>query len=128
MSLSTSYKYSKDHVWISFDNGIGTIGITDFAQNSLGDVIYVEDPAIGTFFECGDPLIVIESVQTAYDVYSPVSGKIIEINENLDIDPSLVNRSPQIDGWLAKIELSDPSELESLMDKAAYEALNAGEE
>ncbi|CAO3635107.1 unnamed protein product [Mucor hiemalis] len=115
-------KYTSDHEWISVDNGVGTFGITDFAQRALGDVVYVETPAVGDVVESGDQVGAIESVKAASDIYSPVSGEVVNVNEALGDEPSLINSSPEEDGWLAKIKVSNPSELDALMDEAAYEA------
>ncbi|KAI8979255.1 glycine cleavage system H-protein [Mycotypha africana] len=115
-------KYTADHEWISVENGVGTFGITDFAQKALGDVVFVETPAVGDEVKKEDQVGAIESVKAASDIYSPVSGKITDVNEQLSDEPSLINSSPEQDGWLAKIEISDNSELEGLMDEAAYAA------
>ncbi|KAI9468428.1 MAG: glycine cleavage system H protein [Benjaminiella poitrasii] len=108
-------KYTLDHEWISVDNGVGTFGITDYAQKSLGDIVYVETPAVAA-------VGAIESVKAASDVYPPVSGEIVDVNEALSSDPTLINSSPEEEGWLAKIKLSNESELDGLMDEKAYEA------
>ncbi|KAF1798667.1 glycine cleavage H-protein-domain-containing protein [Mucor lusitanicus] len=115
-------KYTSDHEWISVDNGVGTFGITDFAQKALGDVVFVETPAVGDVVEKEEQVGAIESVKAASDIYSPVSGEIVNVNEALSDEPSLINSSPEEDGWLAKIKISNESELDGLMDESAYQA------
>ncbi len=113
-------KFSKDHEWVSVEGDTGTVGITDYAQGSLGDIVFVEVPDMGATFSKGDDVAVVESVKAASELYAPVSGEITETNEALAADPSLVNTSPTDEGWFFKIKLSDPSELDALMDEAAY--------
>lgn len=113
-------KFSKDHEWISVDGDTGTVGITDYAQGSLGDIVFVEVPEVGATFAQGDDVAVVESVKAASELYAPVSGEVTETNDALAADPSLVNSSPTDEGWFFKIKLSDPSELDELMDEAAY--------
>ncbi|MEE8295659.1 MAG: glycine cleavage system protein GcvH [Sphingomonadales bacterium] len=113
-------KFSKDHEWVSVEGDTGTVGITDYAQGSLGDIVFVEVPDVGATFSKGDDVAVVESVKAASELYAPVSGEITETNEALAADPSLVNTSPTDEGWFFKIKLSDPSELDALMDEAAY--------
>ncbi|KAJ3269235.1 hypothetical protein HDV01_001642 [Terramyces sp. JEL0728] len=114
-------KYTADHEWISITNGIGTFGITDYAQTALGDVVYIEVPSIGDAVKEKDQIGAVESVKAASDIYSPVSGEIVEINEKLQENPGLINTSPYVDGWIAKIKLSNEGELDALMDEKAYE-------
>ncbi len=114
--------FTKDHEWVVVEGDIATVGITDHAQDQLGDIVYVELPEIDEEYEKGDDVSVVESVKAAGDVHNPVSGTVIEVNEALDDEPALVNNSPEGDGWIYKIELSDPTELEDLMDEAAYQA------
>lgn len=116
----TTIKFSKDHEWISVDGDTGTVGITDYAQGSLGDIVFVEVPEVGATFAQGDDVAVVESVKAASELYAPVSGEVTETNDALAADPSLVNSSPTDEGWFFKIKLSDPSELDELMDEAAY--------
>jgi glycine cleavage system H protein len=118
----TQTYFSKDHEWISVDGTIATVGITDYAQAQLGDIVFAEVPPAGTKVEKGKEAAVVESVKAASDVYAPVSGEVAEANAALEADPSLVNTSPEADGWFFKLTLSDPSELEGLMDEAAYKA------
>ena len=114
-------KYTKDHEWLK-DNGDGTasIGITDYAQSSLGDVTFVELPAIGDTFNEGDSFGVVESVKAASDLYMPVGGEVLEINEALESEPEKVNSSPYEDAWLVKLKLSSPAELGQLMSEDDY--------
>ena len=117
--------FTEDHEWVDVDGEIGTVGISDYAQGQLGDIVFVDVPEEGKTLAKGDEAAVVESVKAASDVYSPVSGTVIEGNPDLGDDPSLVNTDPEGDGWFFKIGLSDVGELESLMDEAAYEAFVA---
>lgn len=112
--------FTKDHEWVRVEGDTGTIGISEYAQGQLGDVVFVELPEIGRTVAQGDELAVVESVKAASEVYAPVSGEVIEANEALNDDPSLVNNGAEGDGWFARVRLSDAAELESLMDEAAY--------
>ena len=112
--------YTEDHEWVEVDGDIGTVGISDYAQGQLGDIVFVEVPEEGRQVGKGDEIAVVESVKAASDVYSPVSGTVIEGNAALTDTPELVNEDPEGDGWFFKLTLSDPSELESLMNEAAY--------
>jgi glycine cleavage system H protein len=103
-------------------NGVGTVGITDFAQSALGDIVFVDLPEVGDEFEKGDSFGSVESVKAASDVYAPVGGKILEVNENIADDPSLVNADPEGAAWFIKIQVKDPKDLVGLMDAAAYKA------
>ncbi|KAG2237584.1 glycine cleavage system H protein [Thamnidium elegans] len=116
-------KYTSDHEWISVDNGVGTFGVTDYAQSALGDVVFVETPAVGDVVAAEEQVGAIESVKAASDIYSPVSGEVVDVNEALSDEPSLINSSPEDEGWLAKVKLSDASELDGLMDEKAYQEL-----
>lgn len=117
--------FTEDHEWVDVDGAIGTVGITDYAQSQLGDVVFVEVPEAGRKISKGDDVAVVESVKAASDVYSPVSGTVIEGNSALESDSALVNSSAEEDGWFYKLTLSDPGELDSLMDEAAYQAFVA---
>jgi glycine cleavage system H protein len=117
--------YSEDHEWIDVDGTTATVGITDYAQGQLGDVVFVELPEAGRTVEAGKEAAVVESVKAASEVYAPVSGTVTEANQALADDPSLVNTAPETDGWFFRLTLSDPSQLEGLMDAAAYQALVA---
>jgi len=113
-------KFTKDHEWIRVEGDEGTIGISDYAQNSLGDIVFVELPSAGTAFAKGDEAAVVESVKAASEIYSPVSGEVTAANDGLANDPSLVNTSAMDDGWFYKIKLADASELDGLMNEDQY--------
>ena len=117
--------FTEDHEWVELDGDIGTVGITDYAQGQLGDIVFVDTPEEGKELTKGDEAAVVESVKAASDVYSPVSGTVIEGNAALADSPALVNEDAEGDGWFFKITLSDPSEVESMMDEVAYEAFVA---
>jgi glycine cleavage system H protein len=114
--------FTQDHEWIDVDGDTGTVGITDYAQGQLGDITYVDLPAAGTTVKKGDAPCVVDSVKAASDVYSPVSGTITAANAALGDAPETVNTDPETGGWLFRIDLSDVSELDGLMDQAAYDA------
>lgn len=114
-------KYTKEHEWIEVEGDTATIGITEHAQQQLGDVVFVELPAVGKKVTKGGDAAVVESVKAASEVYAPVSGEVIAVNKELEGDPALVNRGAEGDGWFMKVKLSDKSELDDLMDKAAYD-------
>lgn len=113
--------YTEDHEWLSVEGGIATVGITDYAQEQLGDLVFVDVPQAGRTVTKGDSAAVVESVKAANDVYAPVDGEIVEGNSALSSDPSLVNSAAASDGWLWKMKLSDLSQLDGLMDEAAYQ-------
>ncbi len=113
-------KYTKTHEWVSVDGDIATVGISDHAQDHLGDVVYIDLPEAGKSLKKGDVLCTIESVKAASDVYAPVSGKIVEVNVELDSSPETINSDAEGAGWIAKIKLSSTTELDSLMDLEAY--------
>lgn len=115
--------FTEDHEWISLENGVATVGITNHAQEQLGDLVFVELPEVGSNVSKGDAAAVVESVKAASDVYSPVDGEILEVNEALTSDPAMVNQKAEKEGWLWKMELSDESQLNGLMDEAAYKAM-----
>lgn len=114
--------YSEEHEWISLEGDVGTVGITDYAQSQLGDVVFVDLPAVGQAVEKGGDAAVVESVKAASDVYAPVSGEIVGVNEALAETPELVNAEAESGAWFMKIKLSDTGELDGLMDAAAYKA------
>jgi len=116
-------KYSQEHEWVQVEGDIGTIGVTDHAASELGDIVYVELPEVGDEFSAGDSVGSIESVKAVADLFVPVSGEICEINEALDDDAGLVNKSPLDDGWLFKVKLADPDEVDGMLTAAAYEEL-----
>ena len=114
-------KFSKDHEWVTVENGIATIGITNHAQEQLGDVVVIELPAIGKTVKQDEQAAVVESVKAASEVYVPVSGEVVEVNKELEGDPALVNREAEGSAWFMKVKLSNPGELDGLMDRAAYD-------
>lgn len=114
--------YSEDHEWVEVEGDTATVGITDYAQEQLGDVVFVETPDVGAILEQGDEAGVVESVKAASEVYAPVSGEVVAANEELADNPGLVNDEPEDGAWFFKLKLSDASELEALMDAAAYKA------
>ena len=118
--------FSEDHEWIDVDGDTGTVGITDYAQGQLGDITFVELPEAGSAVKKGDAPCVVDSVKAASDVYAPVSGTVTDSNAALGDEPELVNTDPEESGWLFRLTLSDPAELDGLMDRAAYDAYVAG--
>ena len=118
-------KYTEDHEWLKIDGDMATVGITVHAQDALGDVVFVELPAVGTTFAQKETAGVVESVKAAADVYMPVSGEVVEVNEALREDPSLANTDPLGAGWFFKVKLSDTAQLDALMDEAKYTAFSA---
>jgi glycine cleavage system H protein len=118
--------YSEDHEWINVEGNTGTVGITNYAQNALGDIVFVEVPGVGDDFAKGDEVAVVESVKAASEIYSPVTGEVSAVNEFLEDNAALVNTSPDGDGWFFKISIADESELEGLLDEAGYNAFIAG--
>lgn len=119
--MSNSYKFSKEHEWVKVEGESAIVGISDYAQKELGDVVYVELPVIGDSFSKGDTCSNIESVKAVNDIYCPVSGEILEINEELEDSPELVNQDPLGKGWIFKLKLENPAELDELMDEGAYQ-------
>jgi glycine cleavage system H protein len=113
-------RFTKDHEWIRLDGEVGTVGITDYAQRMLGDIVFVELPEIGRTVEAGKEAAVVESVKAASEVYAPVGGEVVEVNEALTDDPALVNGDPLGEGWFVKLRVADAAALDALMDKAAY--------
>ncbi len=118
--------FSEDHEWIEVEGDTGTVGITDYAQGQLGDITFVELPEAGATVKKGDAPCVVDSVKAASDVYAPVSGTVTESNAALEGEPELVNSDPETGGWLFRLTLSDPAELDGLMDQAAYDEFVAG--
>ena len=116
----TEKKYSKDHEWISIENEIAIIGITDYAQESLGDIVFIELPKLGRLINAGDQVGVVESVKAASDLFAPISGEIIEVNNELTNSPQLINSDPENSGWYMKIKLNDVEELKKLMNYDEY--------
>ena len=127
MSIPKELKYSREHEWIRVEGNIGTVGITEFAQGELGDLVYVDIDTVGQIVKKDEIFGTVEAVKTTSDLFLPVTGKILEVNSEITEsggdDPGLINSSPYEDGWIVKIEITDPSELDSLLDSEAYGAL-----
>jgi glycine cleavage system H protein len=123
MNIPANLKYTKDHEWVSVEGDVATIGITDFAQGELGDIVYVEIETVGETMDQEEVFGSVEAVKTVSDLFMPVSGEIIEFNSGLESNPEAVNKDPYGDGWMIKVKLSNPSELDSLLDAEGYEAL-----
>jgi glycine cleavage system H protein len=117
----SAVKYTRDHEWVKVEGNIAIVGITDFAVQELGDLVYVELPVIGDEVRAGERLAAVESVKAASDVFAPVSGEVVEVNEALEDEAGLLNESPMDEGWIARIEMSDPKELDALMDRTEYD-------
>ena len=126
MKLDASCKYTEEHEWVRVEGDEGVVGISDYAQQQLSDVVYVELPEVGDTFERGDVFTTVESVKAASDVYIPVAGEVLEINEVLEDSPELVNQDPFGEAWFARIAIADPTELDDLMDAGAYRAFVEG--
>ena len=118
----TELKYSKNDEWLRIEGTTGTIGISDYAQDQLNDIVFVELPEVGATFQKGQSFGVVESVKAASDIYTPVSGKVIEVNTALEDEPEIINADPYGKGWIIKIELSNPAEADDMLDAAAYAA------
>ncbi|SDO41651.1 glycine cleavage system protein GcvH [Alkalicoccus daliensis] len=123
MSLPKDYKYSEEHEWVKDEDGKVRIGITDFAQSELGDIVFVELPEVGDELEADEPFGSVESVKTVSELYAPISGKVVEINEELEDSPELVNESPHDRAWMIVIDPSNPEEMDELMDADAYQEM-----
>ncbi len=121
-------KYTQDHEWLRMDGDVATIGITPFAQKQLGDLVFVELPRVGARFDKGAVAATVESVKAASDVYAPVGGEVVEVNDTLATEPGLVNAEPTGEGWLFKLKLADAGEVAALLDEKAYESLTATEQ
>jgi glycine cleavage system H protein len=126
MPYPENYRYTREHEWIQLDGSIGSIGITDYAQNSLGDIVYVDVPKIGDAVTANATFGSVESVKAVSDLYSPVTGKVTETNESLKASPDQINEAPHT-SWIIKVELADPAEFQKLMTAAEYEAFIAEE-
>ena len=124
-NIPSDLKYAKTHEWLKLEGDIATIGITDFAQGELSDIVYVEITAVGKTIKRDEPLGTIEAVKAVSDLYSPISGQVIAANDSLKDSPATVNKDPYGEGWMAKIKVSNPAELASLLDAAAYTELAA---
>jgi glycine cleavage system H protein len=123
MNFPDNLKYTKDHEWVRVEGNTATVGITDFAQGELGDIVYVEIETVGEEVGREEVFGTVEAVKTVSDLFMPLSGKVIEKNENIDANPESVNKDPYGDGWMIKIEMSNPAELNDLLDAAAYKSL-----
>ena len=126
MNVPAELKYTKDHEWIKIEDNIATVGITDFAQGELGDIVYVDVDTLDDTVEEGEVFGSVEAVKTVSDLFMPLSGEVIEFNETLEDDPELVNTDPYDKGWMIKIEISDASQIEKLLDATAYQELIKG--
>ena len=122
MEFPEELKYTEEHEWVMVEGDLAVVGISDFAQDALGDVVFVELPDVGATVKAGKAFGVVESVKAVSDVYAPVSGTVEEINEELPDAPEIINTSPYGDGWMIKIRMSDPGELDNLMDAEAYQS------
>lgn len=122
MAYPADYKYTKEHEWVKVSGNIATIGITDYAQSELGDVVFVELPAVGAKLETGKTFGTVESVKAVSEIYAPASGSVTEINADLQAKPETINTDPHGGAWLVKIQLANPAEVSGLMDATAYEA------
>ncbi len=118
--MSNNYKFTKEHEWVNVENNVASVGISDYAQKELGDVVYVELPTVGDSFSQGDTCSNIESVKAVNDIYCPLSGKIVEVNQELEDSPELVNQDAMGKGWIFKVKLENLLVLDELMDQAAY--------
>lgn len=126
MNVPGDLRYSSDHEWVSVSGNRARIGITDYAQDALGDVVYVQPPSVGSSVTAGSSVGEVESTKSVSDVYAPVSGTVVAVNDALSSSPELLNQDPYGAGWLFEVELSDPAQVDALLDAAAYAALTAG--
>jgi glycine cleavage system H protein len=122
MNNPTDLRYATSHEWVRLDGEIATVGISDHAQEELTDVVFVELPALGRSVDAGDPTAVVESVKAASDIYAPIGGEVVEVNPDVEADPSLVNTDPYGKGWIFKLKVKNAADVASLMDAAAYTA------
>jgi len=127
MAYPTDYRYTKEHEWVHLEGDRAKIGITEHAQSELGDIVFVELPEVGKRVNKGDNLATVESVKSVSDIYAPVSGEVVEVNESLESSPDIINKDPHGAGWIAVLKVADPNEVESLLDAAGYEKLIASE-
>ncbi len=126
MDIPEDLHYSTDHEWIRRDGDVVTIGITDYAQDALGDVVFVEAPEVGSTVDAGESITEVESTKSVSDIYAPVAGELVAANDALDDQPELLNNDPYGEGWICSIRLSDPAQLDGLLDAAAYRSLTEG--
>jgi len=127
MNVPQDLRFTKDHEWVKVEGNVAVIGISDYAQDALGDIVFLELPDVGATFGAGDAIGVVESVKAVSDIYCPVSGQVVETNEALVDAPETVNGAPYVGGWMVKIKMSNPADLDELMDAAAYEKYLAEE-
>jgi len=123
MNIPAELKYTKDHEWVKIDGDVATVGITEFAQSELGDIVYVEIETVGETIDQEEVFGSVEAVKTVSDLFMPLSGEILEFNENLESNPELVNSDPYGEGWMIKVKLSDTSQIDGLLDASAYEGI-----
>lgn len=123
MNIPAELKYTKDHEWVKIDGDVAIVGITEFAQSELGDIVYVEIDTVGETIEQEEVFGSVEAVKTVSDLFMPLSGEILEFNENLEANPELVNSDPYGEGWMIKVKISDASQIDGLLDAAAYEGI-----
>ena len=123
MNVPEKLRYTSDHEWVKIEGDIATVGITDHAQEELSDVVFVELPSVGLAVGLGDSIAVVESVKAASDIYAPINGEVVEINTEVEGDPSIINSSPYEDGWIFKVRFEEKSDLEDLLDAGGYEDL-----
>jgi glycine cleavage system H protein len=123
MNIPTELKYTKDHEWVKIDGNIATVGITEFAQSELGDIVYVEIETVGENIEQEEVFGSVEAVKTVSDLFMPLSGEILEFNESLESNPELVNSDPYGEGWMIKVKISEVSQIDGLLDAVAYEGI-----
>ena len=126
MNVPEQLRYSSDHEWVSRDGDVVRVGITDYAQDALGDVVFVQVPSVGDVVKAGDSFGEVESTKSVSDVYAPVGGTVVDVNEALAESPQVLNEDPYGDGWICTIRMSDPAEFDALLDAAAYGALIEG--
>lgn len=126
MNIPQDLKYSKDHEWVSVEGDVATIGITDFAQGELGDIVYVDVDSEGETFAAEEVFGTVEAVKTVSDLFMPISGEVIEVNAMLESEPEIINSDPYGDGWIIKVRISDATDLDQLMDATAYKELVGG--
>lgn len=122
MSVPENFRYTKEHEWVSLDGEIATVGITHHAQEELTDIVYVELPEVGRECDAAEAVVVVESVKAASDIYAPISGEVVEVNDGLEADPGLINTNPHDNGWIFKLKVSDLSSLDGLLDADGYKA------
>jgi glycine cleavage system H protein len=123
VNIPVELKYTKEHEWVKLEENIAIVGITDYAQSELGDIVFVELPSMGKEVKQMEPFGTIEAVKAVSDLFSPVTGKVIEVNSALDDDPMIINRDPYGEGWMIKVELSDQSQLDDLLDASSYKGI-----